>query len=175
MKFIAIVYCLFILILAGGCSQKTVPSVQNEKNDSSYVRVIESSSDTDLTSIPDSACIDEISLTVDSSSNIIDVPVTTVKSKTASIEFKVKDNKLSVKCNCDSVTLKCRKYQKSTYYYKGLYEKQKTIITPPPVQYTPLYMRILAWIGGMTVLIIVGGIGYHINGFRILISHLKNK
>lgn len=80
--------------------------------------------------------------------------------KQAKVKAEVKDNKLLIDCNCDSTAIKAKLIDKETSKEHTVYS-----FTTMDVPYVPWYVKILAWIGGCSLLV---GIGFLLRRFKIL-------
>lgn len=78
------------------------------------------------------------------------------KSNQATASASVAGGKLSVNCDCDSLSI----YAKLHDRYSMVQSDRQETITPPPViqydKYVPWWVRFLAWFGGIALVVVAG-------------------
>ncbi|AIM38088.1 hypothetical protein KO02_16400 [Sphingobacterium sp. ML3W] len=85
------------------------------------------------------------------------------QNKNAIAGIKVSDGKLEVDCTCDSLSIYAKIRDQITEKDRQRIDT-KTILKTEHVPYIPWYIKSLAWIGGIGIVIIVG---------RVLLKKLK--
>ena len=83
----------------------------------------------------------------------------TKKGERTSLSVSMVDNVLTVDCKSEALENKIRLLQKQIDRYR---EQITQIETTEPERYVPKWVKILAWIGGLFVLYIIGRIVYFI-------------
>lgn len=139
---------LFTLSLAFLFSCKTVQNnTENTTTDSTHVEIKYVPKDTTIYLPGDTVVLVKYI-------ECPDMDEVNLKHGKAKIKVKIKDSVLTASCVCEDLEFKVRLYEKMISAYRG--HKQSTIITKTiQVSRVPKFVQVLAWIGGIYLLLTI--------------------
>jgi len=139
-----------VLLLAGCCKQQYPPAGSYEK-DSTYTERFSVPRDT-VIKIPGDSVSIALPAVILNADSIPFKPVVK-RSGRATLTVKVnKDKVLNIGCNCDSAAIAAKVLD--TYIQTHRQQTKTVTITLPPEKYIPLFVKTLAWTGGIFLLLL---------------------
>lgn len=152
-----VIYTVFLTLTIGlissCCPCKNIQnSINNDHKDSSWTKTEIKWRDSIYNTPVDSAAI--MAMVICPPSGIINTPVFTKKSKQATITAAIINNQLIAKCKCDSIEFLLKQKETLIEGYR-LQATHRTEIKVVTEKYIPLWVKILAWIGGSSMPIII--------------------
>jgi Trk-type K+ transport system membrane component len=155
---LAIIGVMAALLMLGSCRATKPVMTAFKDSTSTFLKVVER--DTAITAPAAKASLTVAVADVWTASNdqATKDPTTSkligiAKSKQARVTASVKDGRLQVDCNCDTVAIIAKLKDK----YQSQSRTVTKTVTLPPVQikYIPWYVSMLAWVGGLGILVLV--------------------